>query len=171
KDTLDHLLKKLKDWGYTTTQIHGGMSAQERRSRQIEFQRDAQVCVATEAAGEGINLQFCHLMINYDLPWNPNRLEQRMGRIHRIGQERDVFVFNFVLTNTVEGLILQRLLEKLEDIKATLGDRVFDVIGELLKLNGLNLEEMLREAAYEPKDITAYLDQIELLSSERLKEY
>src|SRR2546421_3713405 len=148
------------------------MSPQERRGRQIEFQRDAQVCVATEAAGEGINLQFCHLMINYDLPWNPNRLEQRMGRIHRIGQERDVYVFNFVSTNTVEGQILQRLFEKLADIKATLGsDRVFDVIGELLKLNDLNLEEMLREAAYNPKDITAYLDQIERLSVERLKQY
>lgn len=171
RDTLEHLLKKLEEWGYTTTQIHGGMSPQERRQRQIEFQRDAQVCVATEAAGEGINLQFCHLMINYDLPWNPNRLEQRMGRIHRIGQERDVYVFNFVSTNTVEGLILQRLLEKLADIKATLGDRVFDVIGELLKLNDLNLEEMLREAAYNPKDISAYLDQIERLSAERLKQY
>jgi superfamily II DNA or RNA helicase len=171
RDTLEHLLNKLEGWGYTTTQIHGGMSPQERRRRQIEFQRDAQVCVATEAAGEGINLQFCHLMINYDLPWNPNRLEQRMGRIHRIGQEKDVYVFNFVSTNTVEGVILQRLLEKLADIKATLGDRVFDVIGELLKHNELNLEEMLREAAYNPKDITAYLDQIERLSAERLKEY
>ncbi len=171
KDTLDHLLKKLDEWGYTTTQIHGGMSPQERRQRQIEFQREAQVCVATEAAGEGINLQFCHLMINYDLPWNPNRLEQRMGRIHRIGQERDVYVFNFASTNTVEGQILQRLLEKLADIKKTLGDRVFDVIGELLKLNDLNLEEMLREAAYNPRDINAYLDQIERLSAERLKQY
>jgi superfamily II DNA or RNA helicase len=171
RDTLAHLLKKLDEWGYTTTQIHGGLSAQERRQRQIEFQRDVQVCVATEAAGEGINLQFCHLMINYDLPWNPNRLEQRMGRIHRIGQEKDVYVFNFVSTNTVEGAILQRLLEKLADIKATLGDRVFDVIGELLKLNDLNLEEMLREAAYNPTDISAYLDQIERLSAERLKEY
>jgi superfamily II DNA or RNA helicase len=171
RDTLEHLLKKLEEWGYTTTQIHGGMSPQERRQRQIEFQRDVQICVATEAAGEGINLQFCHLMINYDLPWNPNRLEQRMGRIHRIGQDKDVYVFNFVSTNTVEGAILQRLLEKLANIKETLGDRVFDVIGELLKLNDLNLEEMLREAAYNPKDISAYLDQIERLSAERLKEY
>jgi superfamily II DNA or RNA helicase len=171
RDTLKHLLKKLDEWGYTTTQIHGGMSPQERRQRQIEFQRDAQVCVATEAAGEGINLQFCHLMINYDLPWNPNRLEQRMGRIHRIGQERDVYVFNFASTNTVEGQILRRLFEKLADIKKTLGDRVFDVIGELLKLNDLNLEEMLREAVYNPRDINAYLDRIERLSAERLRKY
>jgi SNF2 family DNA or RNA helicase len=171
RDTLDHLLTKLGEWGFTTTQIHGGMSPQERRQREYEFRNDAQVCVATEAAGEGINLQFCHLMINYDLPWNPNRLEQRMGRIHRIGQEREVHVFNFVSTNTVEGVILQRLLEKLADIKATLGDRVFDVIGELLKLNDVNLEEMLREAAYNPKDIDSYLDQIERMTPERLKEY
>jgi superfamily II DNA or RNA helicase len=171
KDTLNYLLHNLREWGYTTTHIHGGMSPQDRKQRQIEFQRDAQVCVATEAAGEGINLQFCHLMINYDMPWNPMRLEQRMGRIHRIGQTRDVHVFNFAATNTVEGHIIARLMEKLEEIRGTLGDRVFDVIGELLKLNEVNLEEMLREAAYNPQDISAYIDQIERISPERLKQY
>lgn len=171
KDTLEYLLKNLRDWGYTTTYIHGGMTPHDRKKRQIEFQRDAQVCVATEAAGEGINLQFCHLMINYDMPWNPMRLEQRMGRIHRIGQTRDVHVFNFAATNTVEGQIVARLLLKLEEIRGTLGDRVFDVIGELLKLNEVNLEDMLREAAYNPQDITAYIDQIERISPERLREY
>jgi superfamily II DNA or RNA helicase len=171
RDTLDHLVKNLEDWGYTTTQIHGGMTPQERKQRQIAFQRDAQVCVATEAAGEGINLQFCHLMINYDMPWNPMRLEQRMGRIHRIGQTNDVYVFNFAATNTIEGAIVQRLLWKLDQIKDTLGDRVFDVIGELLKINNVNLEDMLRAAAYNPKNIEDYLDQIEKISLERLKEY
>lgn len=171
KDTLSYLIRNLEDWGYTTTRIHGGMSPQERKQRQIEFQRDAQICVATEAAGEGINLQFCHLMINYDMPWNPMRLEQRMGRIHRIGQKHDVHVFNFAATNTVEGLIVARLLWKLDEIRGTLGDRVFDVIGELLKLNDVNLEDMLREAAYNPLDIYDYLDQIERISPERLKQY
>ena len=171
KDTLAYLVTNLEAWGYTTTTIHGGLSPQERKLRQIEFQRDAQVCVATEAAGEGINLQFCHLMINYDMPWNPMRLEQRMGRIHRIGQKHDVYVFNFAAENTIEGMIVARLLAKLEQIKETLGDRVFDVIGELLKLNEVNFEDLLREAAYNPKDISEYLDEIERIDPERLKEY
>jgi superfamily II DNA or RNA helicase len=171
RDTLNWLVENLEQWGYSTTQIHGGMSPQERRGREREFLRDKQICVATEAAGEGINLQFCHLMINYDLPWNPNRLEQRMGRIHRIGQEYDVYVFNFVATNTVEGLILHQLLQKLEEIRGALGDRVYDVVGELLKLNDLNLEDLLREAAYNPKEISEYLDEIERIDPERLKQY
>ena len=100
-------------------------------------------------------------MINYDLPWNPNRLEQRMGRIHRIGQHYDVYVFNFVAANTIEGAILERLLSKLEEIRTALGDRVYDVIGELLKLNDVNLEELLREAAYNPKQKDDYLGEIE----------
>ena len=171
KDTLAHLVSNLEEWGYTTTTIHGGLSPQERKARQIEFQRDAQICVATEAAGEGINLQFCHLMINYDMPWNPMRLEQRMGRIHRIGQKHDVHVFNFAATNTIEGMIVTRLMEKLAQIKETLGDRVFDVLGELLLHNNVNLEDLLREAAYHPKDIEDYLSEIERIDPERLKEY
>src|SRR2546422_179372 len=123
------------------------MNAVMRREAAQRFHETAQVCLATEAAGEGINLQFCHLMINYDIPWNPNRLEQRMGRIHRIGQRSDVYIFNFVATNTVEGEILERLFTKLDEIRVQLGDRVFDVIGQLLALNELRLEEMLREAA------------------------
>lgn len=171
RDTLDYLLKNLKEWGFSTTKIHGGMSPQERRDRQIEFQRDAQICVATEAAGEGINLQFCHLMINYDIPWNPMRLEQRMGRIHRIGQTNDVYVFNFAATNTVEGQIVTRLMVKLDEIRGTLGDRVFDVIGELLKLNDVNLEDMIREAAYNPGELDDYLDEIQRIDARRLQEY
>ena len=91
-----------------------------------------QVLVATEAAGEGINLQSCHILFNY-IPWNPNRLEQRMGRIHRYGQQRDCLIFNFVATNTIEGRVLQRLLEKLQEIRNALDDdAVFNVVGELL---------------------------------------
>lgn len=171
RDTLDYLRGKLERWGFSTTAIHGGMNPQERRQRQDDFLRNKQVCVATEAAGEGINLQFCHLMINYDLPWNPVRLEQRMGRIHRIGQEYDVHIFNFVATNTVEGAVLERLLVKLETIKQTLGGRVYDVIGDLLKLNEVNLEDILREAAFNPKHRDEYLDQIERIDPDRLREY
>src|SRR2546430_2996750 len=168
RDTLEYLRRHLQQWGYTTCEIHGGMNAVLRREAAQRFHETAQVCLATEAAGEGINLQFCHLMINYDIPWNPNRLEQRMGRIHRIGQRSDVYIFNFVATNTVEGEILERLFTKLDEIRVQLGDRVFDVIGQLLALNELRLEEMLREAAINPKRIEEYTGQIEQLSIEQL---
>ena len=100
RDTLNHLREHLEAWGYTTCEIHGGMNPHQRKRAQEDFRTTRQVCVATEAAGEGINLQFCHLMINYDLPWNPTRLEQRLGRIHRIGQDREVHAFNFVATES-----------------------------------------------------------------------
>ena len=88
-----------------------------------EFREDGQVLVATEAAGEGINLQFCWFMINYDIPWNPVRLEQRMGRIHRYGQEKDCLIFNFVAVNTREGRVLQKLFERLSAIEDDLDPR------------------------------------------------
>ena len=106
KETLDYLVATLQQWGLRVTQIHGGMRIGDRDTpgtriyAEWEFREEAQVMVATEAAGEGINLQFCWLMINYDIPWNPMRLEQRMGRIHRYGQERDCLIFNFVAANT-----------------------------------------------------------------------
>jgi len=121
------------------------MNPHERKRAQEEFRTSAQICVATEAAGEGINLQFCHLMINYDMPWNPTRMEQRLGRIHRIGQDRDCYAFNFVATDSedgqpiIEGRILHRLLEKLDRMNDALEGRVFDVIGEVLSLNDVNL--------------------------------
>src|SRR5213595_1662645 len=153
------------------------MNPHERKRAQEQFRSDKQICVATEAAGEGINLQFCRLMINYDLPWNPTRLEQRLGRIHRIGQERDVHAFNFVASASeegqpiVEGRILERLLEKLEQMRAVLADRVFDVIGEVLSLNDVNLPEMLREAAHDPRRLDDYLDQIARIDPAKLKKY
>ena len=101
--------------------------------------------VATEAAGEGINLQFCHLMINYDLPWNPTRLEQRMGRIHRYGQKYEVYIYNLVATTTREGMVFHALLDKLERMREGLGqDRVFDVVDQLLE--GVPLERLIRDA-------------------------
>lgn len=177
RDTLNHVLLHLEKWGYSTCKIHGGMNPHERKRTQEEFRTARQVCVATEAAGEGINLQFCRLMINYDLPWNPTRLEQRLGRIHRIGQDRDVHAFNFVAAESeegqqiVEGRILERLLRKLEQMKEVLADRVFDVVGEVLSLNDVNLPEMLREAAHDPRRLDEYLDQIEKLDPARLLEY
>ena len=177
RDTLTYLCEWLERWGYSTCSIYGAMNPHERKRAQEVFRTEKQICVATEAAGEGINLQFCRLMINYDLPWNPTRLEQRLGRIHRIGQERDVHAFNFVASESeegqpiVEGRILERLLEKLDQMRAVLADRVFDVIGEVLSLNEVNLPDMLREAAFDPRRLDDYLDQIQRIDPQRLKEY
>ena len=178
--TLDYLREKLEAANYRCTVIHGGMDAAARKEAQKEFRLHSQILIATDAAGEGINLQFCHLMINYDMPWNPTRLEQRMGRIHRFGQKREVYVFNFVAVAgprgpeeqpVVEGRVLQRLLEKLEEIRGAIGDRVFDVIGLLLKVNNVNLEDVLREATYNPRLLEDYVDEIEHISESRLAEY
>ena len=170
RDTLEYLQQNLTRWGYSTCQIHGGMNVLARKAAQKDFQFNQQICLATEAAGEGINLQFCRLMINYDLPWNPNRLEQRMGRIHRIGQEHDVFIFNFVAANTVEGRVLEKLLQKLEEIRKAMGDRVFDVIGQLLQFNDIRFEEMVREATYTKASEDEVLELIEQLDPKRLEE-
>ena len=115
--------------------IHGGKSVDERRQAQWDFAKpETQILIATDAAGEGINLQFCRLLINWDIPWNPNRLEQRMGRIHRYGQKQDVLVFNMVASNTKEGQVLERLLQKLDIIRESMGDdRVYDVIQDVLE--------------------------------------
>lgn len=177
RDTLNHLRHHLEKWGYTVTEIHGGMNPHDRRRAQEEFRTSKQICVATEAAGEGINLQFCRLMLNFDLPWNPTRLEQRLGRIHRIGQDRDVHAFNFVAAESeegqeiVEGKILARLLHKLEQMRSVLADRVFDVVGEVLSLNDVNLPEMLREAAHDPRRLEEYLDRIEKVDPQMLLQY
>ena len=151
KDTLDHLMEQLKAWGFSVGCIHGGMkpgSRHEQGSRlytEQQFREGAiQVLVATEAAGEGINLQCCHILFNYDIPWNPNRLEQRMGRIHRYGQRHDCLIFNFVATNTIEGRVLQRLLDKLQEIRDALDDdTVFNVVGEVLP--SAHVERVLRD--------------------------
>jgi superfamily II DNA or RNA helicase len=162
KDTLDFLagdgrdgrpMGRLRDWGLNLTQIHGGMKIGDRDSpgtriyAEREFRESAQVLVATEAAGEGINLQFCWLMINYDIPWNPVRLEQRMGRIHRYGQEKDCLIFNFVSTNTREGRVLHKLFERIEAIQDDLDPKrtgkIFNVLGDVFPSN--QLEKMLRD--------------------------
>lgn len=162
KDTLDFLvgngkdgrpLGKLVEWGLSTTQIHGSMKVGDRDTpgtricAEREFRESAQVLVATEAAGEGINLQFCWFMINYDIPWNPVRLEQRMGRIHRYGQEKDCLIFNFVSTNTREGRVLQKLFERIQAIEKDLDPgrtgKVFNVLGDVFPAN--LLEKMIRD--------------------------
>ena len=143
KDTLLYLQERLQNNGYTVATIHGGMSVDERRQGQCQFMTpETQILICTDAAGEGINLQFCRLLINWDIPWNPNRLEQRMGRIHRYGQKKDVIVFNMVADNTREGQVLKKLLSKLDIIREQLGDdRVYDVIQDVLK--GVSLDSII----------------------------
>lgn len=153
KDTLDYLVGKLKEWGLTVTQIHGGMKIGNRDTpntriySEREFREDCQVLVATEAAGEGINLQFCWFMINYDIPWNPVRLEQRMGRIHRYGQDKDCLIFNFVAINTSEGKVLWKLFERIRAIEMDLDPertgKIFNVLGDIFPAN--QLERMMRD--------------------------
>lgn len=160
KDTLLYLQDRLKNNGYKVTTIHGGMSVDERRESQVKFMTDqAQILIATDAAGEGINLQFCRLLINWDIPWNPNRLEQRMGRVHRYGQKRDVLVFNMVADNTREGQVLAKLLQKLDNIREDLGDdRVYDVIQDVLK--GISLEDIISSVFNgQPTQFDAFIDQ------------
>lgn len=153
KDTLDFLVGRLREWKLTVTQIHGGMKIGDRDTpgsrifAEREFREECQVLVATEAAGEGINLQFCWLMVNYDIPWNPVRLEQRMGRIHRYGQEKDCLIFNFVSTNTREGRVLHKLFERIgkieDDLDPKRTGKIFNVLGEIFPAN--QLERMVRD--------------------------
>ena len=162
KDTLDYLvgdgkdgrpLGKLIEWGLATTQIHGGMKVGDRDTpgtriyAEREFKESAQVLVATEAAGEGINLQFCWFLINYDVPWNFVRLEQRMGRIHRYGQEKNCLILNFVSTNTREGRVMHKIFERIQsaedDLDPLRTGKVFNVLGDLFPAN--QLEKMIRD--------------------------
>ena len=161
RDTLEYLVNKIKSWGYSVNFIHGGMKLDERIKAEKIFKNEKQIMVATEAAGEGINLQFCHLMINYDIPWNPNRLEQRMGRIHRYGQQKDVYIFNLVTEDTREGKVLVKMFEKLDEIRKALGsDKVFDVIGEVFA--GKNLYQLILEAVANTRSIDDIQKEIDI---------
>jgi superfamily II DNA or RNA helicase len=149
RDTLNYLLHKVSgllgnDKAVVT--IHGGTHRDERRRVQALFRSDpdVRVLIATDAAGEGVNLQNANLMVNYDLPWNPNRLEQRFGRIHRIGQREVCHLWNLVAKETREGDVFHRLLQKLEVEAAALKGRVFDILGEVFE--DKSLKEMLMEA-------------------------
>lgn len=150
KDTLHYLAGKIRSLlgdEKSVVTIHGGMARQERRKVEALFKQDVEVrvLVATDAAGEGINLQRAHLMINYDLPWNPNRLEQRFGRIHRIGQTEVCHLWNLVAAETREGYVFQRLLGKLEEEQSALGGKVFDILGKMT-FDNKPLKDLLIEA-------------------------
>jgi superfamily II DNA or RNA helicase len=162
KDTLHYLAEKVRarlGKPEAVEVIHGGVTREERRKVVERFMqdRDMLVLIANDAAGEGVNLQRGHLMVNYDLPWNPNKIEQRFGRIHRIGQTEVCHLWNLVAADTREGEVYARLLEKLEAARVALGGRVYDVLGELFE--GTALRDLLFEAIQygEQEDVKARL--------------
>lgn len=149
RDTLNYLSSRIRSLlgdPQSVVEIHGGMRREERRHNQERFVQDKEVLVlvATDAAGEGVNLQRANLLINYDIPWNPNRLEQRFGRIHRIGQTEVCYMWNLVAKDTREGQVWKRLFEKLENERRALGNRVFDVLGRAIEAK--ELKELMIEA-------------------------
>lgn len=177
RDTLTYLVNRLGGLGFTgrVAQIHGGMDYREREE-QVEFFRKkaseggATYLVATDAAGEGINLQFCWLMINYDVPWNPARLEQRMGRIHRYGQKHDpVIIINIIAGKTREGRVIKILLEKLERIRKELSsDKVFDVVGRIFE--GVSIKSFIEKALTEEGADQAANEIDGMLTKERVRD-
>ncbi len=160
RDTLDYLAERLRGWGYSVVMLHGGLNLDQRIQAEHEFKDKAQIMVSTEAGGEGINLQFCSLMVNYDIPWNPNRLEQRMGRIHRYGQHKEVHIYNLVADDTREGRVLTTLFTKLERIREAYGsDRVFDVIGDILP--GASLKDLIVDAIANRRTLDDIIAEVE----------
>lgn len=178
RDTLNYLTARIRSLlgrEEAVVNIHGGMGLEDRRKAQEAFTNDPEVVVlvATDAAGEGINLQRAHLMMNYDLPWNPNRLEQRFGRIHRIGQTEVCHCWNIVAKETREGEVYDLLLEKLEKERLALGGRVFDVLGKVT-FNDKPLRDLLIEAVRygDQPEVRARLSQVvdAALDTEHLRE-
>jgi len=178
RDTLNYLTSRIvtllgeKD---AIVIIHGGIGREDRTKAQEAFKHDPRVKIllATDAAGEGINLQRAHLMINYDLPWNPNRIEQRFGRIHRIGQTEVCHLWNLVAEETREGDVYRKLLDKLEQARISLGGQVFDVLGKL-EFEGKTLRDLLIEAIRygEQPEVKAYLTEVvdKVLNQDHIRE-
>ncbi len=150
RDTLNYLKENLSK--YKVVSIDGTMNVNDRKVALDRFRKEADLMVCTDAAGEGIDMQFCNIMINYDLPWNPNRLEQRMGRIHRIGQKMNVYYYNFVLDpeHTIDGYIFDRLLKKIESIKEAMKDKIYDILGRLISED--DIVSIYEELLKAPKD-------------------
>ncbi|GBD26738.1 RNA polymerase-associated protein RapA [bacterium HR30] len=157
RDTLEYLVRRIEErWPGRVAFIHGGLSREKRLATQERFAThpELQILVATDAAGEGINLQCAHLVVNHDLPWNPNRIEQRFGRVHRIGQTKPCSLWNLVAEETREGEVYLVLLSKLEEIRRSLGGRVFDVLGKL-QFDGRPLAQVLLQAVRQADETEA----------------
>lgn len=171
RDTAEFLVRRLEAVGYAgkVAFIHGGLPYPLRDVQVEEFRERCRFLVATDAAGEGINLQFCWIAVNYDVPWNPARIEQRFGRVHRYKQQHDpVLLINMVAADTREGRVLQTLLDKLEAIRRDMGsDRVFDVIGQ--QLGDVSLSEVIMRAALEGQPEAEARRIADLLSADRVR--
>jgi superfamily II DNA or RNA helicase len=175
RDTLTYLAQRVSTLlgrPEAAVVIHGGMGREERAKMQEAFKHDpsVQVLIATDAAGEGINLQRGHLMVNYDLPWNPNRIEQRFGRIHRIGQTEVCHLWNLIADETREGEVYRTLLDKMEEARTALGGQIFDILGKVV-FDGRPLRELLVEAIRygEKPEIRARLSQVVANAFDRAK--
>ena len=150
RDTLNYLEERIRTMlgqVEAVVSIHGGLNREARLRAQEGFtqNKEVQILIATDAAGEGINLQRAHLMVDDDLPWNPNCIEQRFGRIHRIGQTEVCHLWNLVALETREGEVFHTLLKKLEEEREALGGLVFDVLGKVL-FDNRPLRELMVEA-------------------------
>lgn len=175
RDTLNYLHRKITDEvePSSVAMIHGGVAIPDRRRIQEDFQQDdhVRILLANDAASEGINLHRATLMINYDLPWNPNRIEQRFGRIHRIGQEKPCYLWNLIAADTREGDVYLTLLAKLNEARNALGGKVFDVLGSLL--NKRELSDLMKGAirkGEDPKTRDSHTQQInEAFDIERIQ--
>lgn len=179
RDTLKYLQARIievlgNSSANTVVTIHGGVNRDDRQKVQELFRQDKDVLVlvATDAAGEGVNLQNANLMVNYDLPWNPNRIEQRFGRIHRIGQREVCHLWNLVANETREGAVFQRLFDKLEVEREALGGQVFDILGEAF--DNVSLKDLLMDAIRygEQPEVRARLDRVvdDALDTQHLKD-
>ncbi|MBN2560835.1 MAG: DUF3883 domain-containing protein [Phycisphaerae bacterium] len=186
RDTLEYLRQRFEALGYTgqIASIHGGMNVEEREQQRVFFmppdfrlaqgvpnpdRPSARIMLATDAAGEGINLQFAWIMVNFDIPWNPARLEQRMGRLHRFGQKHpEVRIFNLVADKTREGDVLSTLLDKLDEARKELcSDKVFDVVGQ--RLQAVSIRDLLREALFESPPYSAQKRLASILATQKLR--
>ncbi|MEZ4864067.1 MAG: SNF2-related protein [Caldilineaceae bacterium] len=143
RQTLDTIVSQLQEWGITTVAFHGGLSIDHKEAAVTAFKGDVRVLVSTESGAEGRNLQFCHQLINYDLPWNPMRVEQRIGRLHRLGQERDVAIFNLSCNETIEAHVIELLARKIRMFELVIGE--LDLILGNLEGNK-SFEDLLRDA-------------------------
>jgi superfamily II DNA or RNA helicase len=165
RDTLAYLVERIRTVlgrHEAVVEIHGGIGREQRRATRERFTQDTdvRVLVATDAAGEGLNLQRAHLMVNYDLPWNPNKIEQRFGRIHRIGQTEVCHLWNLVAANTREGEVFLRLLDKIEQQRQAYAGKVFDVLGDAFENNPLRGLLMKAIRYGDQPDVRAQLDTV-----------
>lgn len=158
--TQQYLSKLLKDRGYSTSLLNGSLSIEERNLVLAEFREETNILISTDAGGEGLNLQFANYMINYDLPWNPMKIEQRIGRVDRIGQQHDVEIYNFVLADTVETRVKDVLEEKLSVILREIGiDKYADVLDS--ETAGVNFTDAYLNSIRNPRNIEYNIKPIE----------